>query len=45
MQNETILVEQNSIIAQWFTKYERIEEWNQYVGLYEKWWALVESNN
>ena len=38
------LVEWNSIIAQWFnTKYEGREEWNQHVGLCEKWWALVGS--
>ena len=34
-------VERNSIIAQWFIKYEGREEWNQHVGLYEKWRALV----
>ena len=31
-------VEQNNIIAQWFTKYERREEWNKCV---EKRQALV----
>ena len=36
-------VEQNSISAQWFIKYERIQELNQHVGLYEKRQALVGS--
>ena len=41
-QDEVILCrKQNNIIAQWFTKYEGREEWNQHVGIYEKWWALV----
>ena len=34
-------VEQNSIIAQWFTNHEKTKEWNQHVGLYDKWRALV----
>ena len=36
-------VEQSSIIAQNFNKYEGREEWNQHIVLYEKWWALLES--
>ena len=42
-QDEGYFVERSSIIAQWFSKYEGRDKWNHHVGLYEKWWALVES--
>ena len=36
-------IEQNSVIAQWFTKNEGRQEWNQHIGVYEKWQTLIES--